>query len=211
MVKDAEKNNLIYKIFNFPFFYNLYQNFIFAKDSKRKLFHNEFEILDSDFVLDIGCGPGNYRSYINTSNYFGIDINCKSIEQAKKLYPKDSFECIPAQKIKNFSEKSFDKIFVLGLLHHLPDNDVTNLFNDIANLMSSNTTIYCVDTSFYENQGLFSKLMGKLDKGNYVRYPSDLTKLIDEKYFDVEVKIFDNLLRVPCYHSFLKVKRKQIN
>tara|TARA_Y100000817_G_C16696868_1_gene473000 strand:- start:124 stop:750 length:627 start_codon:yes stop_codon:yes gene_type:complete len=208
MNKTAEKNNLIYKIFNFPIIYNAYQKIIFRKDSKNNIFNNYIKVNKKDLVLDVGCGPGNYRDLIKSENYYGIDINCKSIDQAKEIYPKDHFDCLPVQEISNKVNKKFDKIILLGLLHHISDQDALNLFNDLKNIAMPETKIFCLDTSFKRNQNLFSKIMAKLDKGNHVRFPEELEKLVDTEFYSVDIKMFDNLLRVPCFHSFLKLSVK---
>ena len=146
MNKTAEKNNLIYKIFNFPIIYNAYQKIIFRKDSKNNIFNNYIKVNKKDLVLDVGCGPGNYRDLIKSENYYGIDINCKSIDQAKEIYPKDHFDCLPVQEISNKVNKKFDKIILLGLLHHISDQDALNLFNDLKNIAMPETKIFCLDT-----------------------------------------------------------------
>jgi SAM-dependent methyltransferase len=208
MNKPAEKNNLIYKIFNFPLIYNLYQKIIFRKDSKNKIFNEYIKVNKKDLVLDIGCGPGNYRQLIKSENYFGIDINCKSIDQAKEIYPNDNFDCLPVQEISSKLNKNFDKIILLGLLHHISDQDAINLFNDLKNVVMPQSQVFCLDTSFKKNQKFFSKMMAKLDKGNHVRFPEELEKLVDKEFYTIDVKMFDNLLRVPCFHSFIKVSVK---
>jgi len=53
-------------------------------------------ILDSDRILDYGCGLGHLNSYMDlngfrTIEYFGIDINPHYIQAAKQLYPRKSF------------------------------------------------------------------------------------------------------------------------
>ena len=144
MNKPAEKNNLIYKIFNFPLIYNIYQKIIFRKDSKNKIFNEYIKVNKKDLVLDIGCGPGNYRQLIKSENYFGIDINCKSIDQAKEIYPNDNFDCLPVQEISSKLNKKFDKIILLGLLHHISDQDAINLFNDLKNVVMPQSQVFCL-------------------------------------------------------------------
>jgi len=47
--------------------------------------------------------------------------------------------------------------------------------------------------------------MAKLDKGNFVRFPEELENLFDTNCYEFDTKMFDNLLRLPCYHSFVKL------
>ena len=53
-------------------------------------------ILDSDSILDYGCGLGHLNEYMQLNGYrfieyFGIDINPYYIETAKQLYPNKRF------------------------------------------------------------------------------------------------------------------------
>jgi SAM-dependent methyltransferase len=208
MNKPAEKKNLIYKILNFPVIYNAYQNFIFKKKSKNIIFNQFINIEDNDFVLDVGCGPGNYRNLIKTKNYYGIDINCKSIETARNNYPEDIFHCLPVQEITKKIEQKFDKVILIGLLHHLSDIDVIRLFLDLRSMIDKGSEIFCLDTSFDRDQNIFSKTIAKLDKGNYVRYPEHLKKLVETDLYNIHIEMFNNLLRLPCHHSLLKLTLK---
>lgn len=48
-------------------------------------------------ILDYGCGTGDLLGYLNDKNimvqYYGLDINTKYLELAKKTYPTNQFYC----------------------------------------------------------------------------------------------------------------------
>jgi SAM-dependent methyltransferase len=62
-------------------------------------------ILDSDRVLDYGCGLGHLNEYMRLNGYkfikyFGIDINPYYIEMAKQLYPNRDFILSDIEDVK---------------------------------------------------------------------------------------------------------------
>ncbi|MEK6557209.1 MAG: class I SAM-dependent methyltransferase, partial [Candidatus Margulisiibacteriota bacterium] len=56
---------------------------------------NEIACLDDASLLDVGCGVGDYWSYLRSSaptvKYVGIDLNPRMISFAKKKYPQGAF------------------------------------------------------------------------------------------------------------------------
>ncbi len=52
-------------------------------------------------VLDVGCGPGVTRSFLQiarTTDYVGIDVSEEAIAQALSRYPDGQFYCADAEK-----------------------------------------------------------------------------------------------------------------
>ena len=75
-------------------------------------------------------------------------------------------------------------------------------------MIDKGSEIFCLDTSFDRDQNIFSKTIAKLDKGNYVRYPEHLKKLVETDLYNIHIEMFNNLLRLPCHHSLLKLTLK---
>ncbi len=83
-------------------------------EERRKI---RFEILtevgikENDSVLDLGCGYGDYFSYLKNNigkcNYLGIDINENLIDFAKKKFPEAQFSVLD---IQNENPGRFDYI-----------------------------------------------------------------------------------------------------
>lgn len=79
----------------------------------------------NDKVLDLGCANGRFYKIIKdcTGKYIGID-NCKSfIEIARKKYPDADFREGNALNLA-FSDRYFDKIFSIAVLHHIPSKEL---------------------------------------------------------------------------------------
>ncbi|MDD3773740.1 MAG: methyltransferase domain-containing protein [Patescibacteria group bacterium] len=72
------------------------------------------------FILDAGCGKGDFLFYIKKqgyNNFLGVDQNIKKVKKAKTITQK-----VIKKEINDFLEtnkKKFDIIFALDLIEHL--------------------------------------------------------------------------------------------
>jgi ubiquinone/menaquinone biosynthesis C-methylase UbiE len=82
-------------------------------------------IRGGDHVLDLGCGNGRYYQALKDKdiNYTGIDNSLNLINIAKKKYPDINFEVADALNL-SFESNSFDKIYSIAVLHHIPSREL---------------------------------------------------------------------------------------
>ncbi|MEI6596849.1 MAG: class I SAM-dependent methyltransferase [bacterium] len=91
-----------------------------------------------DKILDAGCGNGRLvEAFRNKKiNYLGVDSSEKLIESARKNYVReiasspstasrnDKWAVADILELDKLSEKDFDYIFCIAVLHHLPGEDL---------------------------------------------------------------------------------------
>lgn len=79
-------------------------------------------------LLEVGCGAGFATDYLKGwySSYFGIDHSAELVDLATSINggPGITFETADATTFK--TDRRFDVIFMIGVLHHLP-NPVASL------------------------------------------------------------------------------------
>ena len=206
--KQEEKNSFLYKLLNFPFFYLLVQFLLYKKNSKSKIFKEYFGLNKNDSVLEIGCGPGINRKLLPSEKYIGIDINCSHINKALKKYPDENFLCTDAVDFRQESYKESDNILICHLLHHLNDENCKKLIDSIYQNIDKSQKVFLIDIVFKKNQNPIAKLLGKLDKGNYVRNDIDYLKLFDDSVFNKDIIHEDKLLRIPSNFVITKLTKK---
>lgn len=130
-------------------------------------------IKDIDIVVDIGCGDGYLRDFINKNiTYIGIDNDPFMISLCKKKY-KDNFYCWEFNDKKLFNliselHKNRKKILLtlIGIVHHLPDSEIEIFVNY---LHDKNVKVITIDPLVCKNSSILSRILFKLDKGKYIR------------------------------------------
>lgn len=81
-------------------------------------------ILAGDKAIDIGCGNGRLASFLSKLNveYLGIDNSEELIKEAKRNNPNNKFLEADALGLP-FKDNSFDKAFMIAVLHNIPSRD----------------------------------------------------------------------------------------
>jgi SAM-dependent methyltransferase len=158
-------------------------------------------------ILDVGCGPATVLSYLPAVDYTGIDLNEKHIAYARQRYgDRGRFIVGSAADDLKQEEQTFDLINVSALLHHLADNEAVSLFTSLKRLLKADGRIVTIDNVWLPNQRAMVKLINKLDSGTDIRTPEGYLRLLSGLGFDVQTRVFNNLLRIP-YDHFVMIAR----
>ena len=206
---DEEKNSFLYKLLRFPIVYKSYQSFITKNNTYENVYKNIFQTSANSIVLDCGCGPAQYRKFINCEKYYGIDFNEKHLNKARKENPSDSF--INGDVVNfNFSQlPSFTDVLIFGLLHHLNDINAKKLIENLLSHIKKNGKLVAIDPVYVaSNKSLYNKVanfIASRDQGNYVRDESGYLNLIENNNTKVIQKKYKNLLRIPFHHNALYI------
>lgn len=152
-------------------------------------------------MLDVGCGPADVLAYLPSLNYTGIDLNEKHIAYARERYgDRGRFIVGNAANDLHQDENSFDLINVSGLLHHLEDSEAISLFRSLKRLLKQNGRIVTLDNVWLPRQRAVVKLINKLDSGMNIRTPEGYLKLLNGLNYEVQTRVFHDLLRIPYDH-----------
>jgi SAM-dependent methyltransferase len=98
--------------------------------------------LSYEVILDLGCGTGFHLSELtkHASTMVGTDLSFGALKECKKRYDAEFVLC-DARHLP-FRERSFDVIWIAGLLHHIPDYVHPTVRNNISPIMKKGALIF---------------------------------------------------------------------
>jgi len=149
-----------------PVAYLLLQKFVHGEyENLKRLILAAYEPFAGKPVLELGCGTGMLSQFFKPGLYTGVDIDAARIKAGKDLHPA-------AKLVHEF-------MFCHAWLHHIDDKNCREIFHAIRNASASSRKQLMI----YEPvlPGLANNpvgyLLAKLDRGDFVRTPSQLEQL----------------------------------
>lgn len=155
-------------------------------------------------ILDIGCGTANILEYLPKVKYTGFDISQKYIDAAIKKYAEKGFFFCKEVTKGVIKEKEFDIILALGVLHHLNDRECAELYDLAQNSLKQNGRLITIDACYVETQSIFEKYIISIDRGKYIRTIKEYLALANIKFYDVNIHIRHDLIRIPYCHIIME-------
>lgn len=147
----------------------------FTIEEINKIGDEYFDIVDDDIlnkesiVLDMGCGSGRWSKYVSPKVKFveAIDPSDAIISATQLLQNNDNVRTTKASSDNiPFKDESFDFVFSLGVLHHIPDTQ--QALNDIVKKVKINGHILIYLYYSLDNRGLLYKTLFNIS--SIVRY-----------------------------------------
>lgn len=83
-------------------------------------------------ILDLGCGTGRFSGLASD----GLDQSREMIEVARAKHPDKIFTVGDARKLP-FENSSFEAIFCLHVVMHLPENELVALFSEVRRVLKT--------------------------------------------------------------------------
>jgi SAM-dependent methyltransferase len=156
-----------------------------------------------DTVLDVGCGPAYYFDKLpQPVQYHGFDTAPRYVNWANKRWGGKGatihlgiFDDEQAAKLPKV-----DAVLLLGLLHHLSDEDSLRLLELTGRVLAPGGRVVSVDTCFEPNQGRISRWMSDNDRGEFVREPKEFEDLARTAFASVEGYVESSATRIPSSH-----------
>ena len=126
--------------------------------------------------LDLGCGPGAFADLFLGDDYFGVDLNARYIDHARRTR-KGTFLVSDARQV-DLPDGRFDQILIFGLLHHLPDADVRAVLAESTRLLAPGGRILAIeDVPAISKLNLIGHLIHNVENGEHIRPPEEYRRL----------------------------------
>jgi SAM-dependent methyltransferase len=138
-------------------------------------------------VLDIGCGPAYYLKNMPDLEYHGFDTDPTYIEHARRKFGhRATFHCEPFTEETAKGLGTFDRVLMLGLLHHLNDEDCHNLLSLIGKVLRPGGRALALETVVHPVQNPIEHALAVNDRGEYVRHPEGFNGLAERHFSQVD-------------------------
>ena len=181
-----------------PVIYLLSQWIIGAKRSRLICAREYVRPIVEQRILDVGCGPGYVVEYFPESDYTGFDTDKKYIQYANHKYgQRGRFLC---QELDDAAVKDlnpFDLIIMNGLIHHLDDTKVVELFQRAKGILKPGGKVVTLDGCYVKGQSSIAKKLLDYDHGKYVREQRAYIDLASQVFDSIVTHIRHDLMLIP--------------
>lgn len=159
-----------------------------------------FDIIPDEYIrdktaLDVGCGTGRWTKYLADKAHLvdSIDPSIAVYSAARLLQDKPNVR-ISKASVDNlpFDDESFDFVFSLGVLHHIPDT-AKAMRDSVKKLKRGGHFMVYLYYSF-DNRGMLFKLLFTL---------SNLVRMVISKLPSTLKKIVCDVIAVCVYMPFV--------
>ena len=183
--------------------YSKLQGAIISPNFHKVLLNEYIQPFPNCTVLDVGCGPATILEHLPDVKYFGLDHNPKYIAAASEKYgTKGTFICADVDQLSEYGLMTFDRIFFLGVMHHLDDESLAKLVSGLKKRLNIGGMLITFDPAFEEKQNPIAKFLAKSDRGKHVRTKEEYLEFLSFEFNVVRADLRHGLLRVPYTHLF---------
>ncbi len=203
----SQRKSSIYNLINNPLVYKIIQKVMSGTSLRANIVRNYIKKKNVK-ILDIGCGPAEILENISDCEYYGYDIDSRSIKYARKKYVKKNYHFYNKKFDKNEIKKlpTFDYIIFFGILHHLEEKEIFTLLTLCKKKMKRDCKLLTEDPILVNDQNIFAKYLIKKDRGKNVRKKKEYLSILKKHFKNVQSKITHQTF-VP-YTWFTTVCRK---
>ena len=186
----SQRKNQIYNFINNPLIYKIIQGVMSGTSFRNGIIKKNIT-KNNLKILDIGCGPAQILEHIPQCDYYGYDIDDRSIQYAKKKYHQKNyhFYCKKFNKTELKKLPKFDFIIFFGILHHLSNKEVHEILKLCKKIMKKNSKLLTEDPILLENQNVIAKFLIKKDRGLNVRDKQEYINLLKKHFKKIKNKV----------------------
>jgi SAM-dependent methyltransferase len=197
-------------VLELPLFYQSWWNAVGGPGYAKALVREYVLREASNRILEIGCGPGTILPYLRlrpSDSYVGFDMNVRYIQRARSRFPQAQFVSARVSQYTLTEHKSFDTVLAFGIVHHLDDDEATQLFQIAHDALKSGGKLVTVDGVRTTGQSAARRWLLTRDRGDYVRNEAGYVNIASQVFTTVRSSIRSDLIRIPYTHLILECIR----
>ena len=186
----SQRINKIYNFINSPLVYRIIQYIMSGTSFRNSIIKKNIKKSNLK-ILDIGCGPAQILEQIPRCDYYGYDIDQRSIQYAKKKYRQKNyhFYCKKFNKTEIKKLPKFDFVIFFGILHHLSNKEADKMLTLCKRTMKKNSKLLTEDPILLEKQNIIAKFLIEKDRGINVRQKKEYINLLKKHFKKIKNKV----------------------
>ena len=183
--------NSLQRFLDIPALYDLLQNLMGAKKSRRHLVQEVIRPFPGMRLLDIGCGTAEILDYLpHDMQYVGFDLSSRYILGARRRYGERAiFHCQSVTSALIHELESFDVVLASGVLHHLNDLEAESLTQLASSALKSGGTLITIDGCYVPEQNPIARFLLSIDRGKFVRDTQGYTAILNKSFASIDSQV----------------------
>lgn len=200
-----------------PAVYDFFQDLVGVRSVRLRWIRDCLKPFEGARILDIGCGTAELLGLLPSHiDYTGFDMSPAYLEAARRRYgSRGRFVCGDVEafgggklgdgnQAEGGGGASYDIAMAFGVLHHLDDREVRQVFRRAKLALKPGGRMVTIDPVFVPDQTPLARFAVSRDRGRNVRFPGAYADLARETFSDVRVSVWHDALRIPYDHAVLE-------
>lgn len=171
----------LYRILEIPGVYRLSQAILgpgAEKSLTKRLDELSQKLPEAKRILDVGCGPSSWLTKLDL-HPVGLDISYK---YSKAFRDSGSLATTGSAMELPFIDNSFDSVWSIGVLHHLPDVSAKVAIKEMLRVCHPDGYVIIMDAVLPHKawKRPVATLIRRMDRGKYMRPQDHLNSLLPD-------------------------------
>ena len=165
------------------------------------------ELKSGEVIFDIGCGPAYYFERLPSDIvYHGFDTNQRYIDWSTRNFGDEgTFHCGLFDHTSARQLPRPNAILLLGLLHHLPDDEARDVVDLAASVLVPGGRVLALDTCFEHDKRLIPRWLAEHDRGEFVRLPEQFEELAAPSFASITGELVTGSWKMPGSYWLMRL------